>query len=67
MNLRTIISAILAVVAAYFLLQFAWWLLKVAFSIALGILSFGITLVLVAVIAIPLYMVIKNQLGTSRS
>jgi hypothetical protein len=67
MNLRNIVSAILAVIAAYFVLQFVWWLLKIVFSIALGILSFGITLILVAVIAIPLYMVIKNQLGTRRS
>lgn len=67
MNLRNIVSAILAVIAAYFILQFAWWLLKVTFSVALGILSFGITLILVAVIAIPLYLVIRNKLGARRS
>jgi len=56
--MKKAISIILALVAAFFILKIAWWLLGIAFSIAMLVVQ----IVVIAAIAVPLYMIIQRKL-----
>jgi len=58
MNLKNILAVVLSLIAAYFVLKVLWWLLSAAFTIALGVLQ----IVVLLVIAVPLYALIRSKL-----
>ena len=58
MNIKNILSWILAIVAGYFLIKILWWMLGVAFSIAISVIQ----IVFVLILAAPLYLIIRRKL-----
>lgn len=58
MNLRKLIAIILAVAVGYVTIKVAWWVVRHAFSLAIDIMG----LVLIVIIAIPLYYIFRSKL-----
>ncbi|RPI67778.1 MAG: hypothetical protein EHM43_06635 [Ignavibacteriae bacterium] len=58
MDIKKILAVALALVGGYFLLKALWWLLGLVFSVVFVLLQ----VVLVAVIAVPIYLLIRRKL-----
>lgn len=58
MNIKNILSWVLAIVAGYFLIKILWWILGVAFSIAISVIQ----IVFILILAAPLYLIIRRKL-----
>jgi len=58
MNLKNILSWTLAIVAGYFLIKVLWWILGLAFSIAITVIQ----IVFILFLAFPLYIIIRRKL-----
>lgn len=58
MNIKNILSWVLAIVAGYFLIKIFWWIISAAFSIALSVIQ----IVFILVLAAPLYLIIRRKL-----
>ena len=60
MNFKTILAVILALGIGYIVLKVLWWVMRNVFSLALDLMG----LVLIAMIAVPIYIVIRKKLLT---
>lgn len=58
MDIKKILAVALALVGGYFLLKALWWLLGMVFSVVFVLFQ----IILVAVIAVPLYLLIRRKL-----
>jgi len=58
MNMKNILSWVLAIVAGYFLIKILWWMLGVAFAVAISVIQ----IVFVLILAAPLYLIIRRKL-----
>jgi hypothetical protein len=58
MDIKKILAVVLALVGGYFLLKALWWLLGMVFSVVFVLFQ----IILVAVIAVPLYLFIRRKL-----
>lgn len=58
MNIKNILSWVLAIVAGYFLIKIFWWILGTAFSIAITLFQ----IVFILILAAPLYLIIRRKL-----
>lgn len=58
MDIKKILAVVLALVGGYFLLKVVWWLLGAVFSVVFVLFQ----IILVAVIAVPLYFIIRQKL-----
>ena len=58
MNIKNILSWVLAIVAGYFLIKILWWMLGVAFTSAISVIQ----IVFVLILAAPLYLIIRRKL-----
>jgi hypothetical protein len=55
--MKNILSAILALVIAYFLMKVAFWMLHIAIDIAFSLIS----IVIMLLIALPVYIVLSRR------
>ncbi len=60
MNFKTILAIILSLAIGYVVLKVLWWIVRNVFSLALDLMG----LVLIAMIAVPIYIVIRKKLLT---
>ncbi|MBC8125125.1 MAG: hypothetical protein H7X70_05275 [Candidatus Kapabacteria bacterium] len=60
MNFKTIIAIILSLAIGYIVLKVLWWIVRNVFSLALDLMG----LVLIAMIAVPIYIIIRKKLLT---
>ena len=58
MNIKNILSWVLAIVAGYFLIKIAWWIISAAFTIAISVIQ----IVFILILAAPLYLIIRRKL-----
>ena len=58
MNIKNILAWVLALVGGYFLIKVLWWILGIAFSIAITVIQ----IVFILVLAAPLYIIIRRKL-----
>ena len=58
MNFKKILAIILALAIGYIVLKVLWWIVRHAFALALDLMGF----VLIALIAVPIYFVIRAKL-----
>jgi hypothetical protein len=58
MNFKKILAIILALAAGYILFKVFWWIIRHAFSLAFDLMG----LVLIAMIAVPIYFIIRAKL-----
>ncbi|MCX6140906.1 MAG: hypothetical protein NTX15_08790 [Candidatus Kapabacteria bacterium] len=58
MNFKKILAIILALAIGYFVLKVAWWLIRNVFSLALDLIG----LILIVMIAAPIYIIIRKKL-----
>ncbi|MEI6089899.1 MAG: hypothetical protein WCR42_05580 [bacterium] len=58
---KTVLSWIIAVVIAYFVIKLLFYSLGVAFFLAFTFIKFIIVIVLLAIIAVPLYAIIRRK------
>ena len=58
MNFKKILAIILALVVGYVIFKVLWWILRHAFALAFDLVG----LALIAMIAVPIYFVIRAKL-----
>ena len=58
MNIKNILSWVLAIVAGYVLIKILWWIISAAFSVVLSVIQ----IVFVLILAAPLYLIIRRKL-----
>ncbi len=56
--MKKILAAILALIAAFFILKAAMWLFRLAFTLAIDVVQ----VLLVLIIALPVYVIISRRL-----
>ena len=61
--LKQIIAIAIALIAAYFAIKIVFWMLGAAFAV----IGFVVKLLIVAIIALPIYFVVKKKLLNSGS
>ena len=58
MKLKTIVAAALALIVGYIVIKILWWMVGVAFTIAITVFQ----IVLVLLIAVPVTLVLRKML-----
>ena len=56
--MKNFLSIVLALVLGYVVIKILWWMLGIAFAIAITVVQ----IVFLAAIAIPLYIIIRHKL-----
>ena len=60
MNIKTILAVIFSLAIGYVVLKVLWWIMRNVFALALDLMG----LVLIAIIAVPIYIFIRKKLLT---
>ena len=60
MNIKTILAVIFSLAIGYVVLKVLWWIMRTVFALALDLMG----LVLIAMIAVPIYIFIRKKLLT---
>ncbi len=60
MNIKTILAVIFSLAIGYVVLKVLWWIMRNVFALALDLMG----LVLIAMIAVPIYIFIRKKLLT---
>jgi len=60
MNIKKILAVIFSLAIGYVVLKVLWWIMRNVFSLALDLMG----LVLIAMIAVPIYIFIRKKLLT---
>jgi hypothetical protein len=60
--MKKILAVILSLGAAYIVLNVTWWILVKLFSLAFTVITIMAVGILTAVIAVPIYLIIRRKL-----
>lgn len=55
---KNVLAVVLSIVVGYFLIKVLWWMLFVAFSIAITVVQ----IVFILLLAVPLYIIIRRKI-----